>query len=797
MLKNYLKIAFRNLRRHASYTVINVVGLAVGMAVCLLIVLFVRDELRYDRFHDDADQVYRIVSEWNHFSTPATNPPFVRHLQTAYPAVDVAKLIPTDGLVRRGDQAFEEGRIYFANPAFFDVFTVPLRRGDPAQVLRRPFTAVLTPAMAQKYFPGADPIGQVITIDNQFEVEVTGVAEPMPAQSHFHFDFLVSFASLDAAFDYSSSSNWGNNSIYTYLRLPDGIAAETVEAQMPAFIERHAGSNWNGAAISLQPLTEIHLHSHHNMELEPNSRMAYVYIFSIIAGFILLIACVNFMNLATARSAGRAREVGVRKAVGAQRGQLIRQFIAESMLLTFVALGVAAVLVALALPAFRAVSGKALTIGVLDDGFTIGAFVLIALVTGVLAGSYPALVLSGFRPSQVLRGGRTDPRGGAWLRKGLVVFQFATSVALIAGTAVVYFQLDYLRSASLGFDQEQVVVIPMPGNPSQTAQMIGQFPAFKREIEQQSGVVVASIASERLPSELLNGSAFRFAAADSGRGLRTVSVGHDFFETLDVKMIAGRAFSRDFPSDSSAFVVNKAALQLLASRLPEPLSNPQSAIGEPIVGGGRPEGPLIGVVDNFNMATLHERIEPIVFYLRPEWYDTYLVRLAPGDVAGVLANLRGVWQQFYADWPFDYRFADQAFAAQYRAEERLAQIVFAFAGVAILIACLGLFGLAAFMAERRTKEIGIRKALGATVPSIVRLLSKEFAVLVAVAFMIATPLAYVALREWLGDFAYHIDLGAGVFLLAGGIALIIALATVSIQAIRAALTDPARALRYE
>lgn len=797
MLTNYLKVAVRNLGRHKGYAAINVLGLAVGMAVCVLIVLFVRDELSYDRFHEHADRVYRIVSEWDNFSVPATNPPFVRTLQADYPELEVAKLLKTDGLVRHGARAFEEERIYFANPAVFDVFTFPLDRGDPATALQRPFTAVLTTAMAEKYFPSEDPIGQTIAIDNQFEAEVTGIAEPVPENAHFHFDFLVSFASLDAAFNYSSSNNWGNNSIYTYLLLPPGMAPETLEAQFPDFIERHAGANWNGAAISLQPLTDIHLHSHHNMELEPNSRMAYVYIFSVIAGFILLIACVNFMNLATARSMERAKEVGVRKAVGARRGQLMRQFIVEALLLAGVALLLAVALVALALPAFRILSGKGLTVGLLGEGFTMAALVAVALVAGLLAGSYPAFALSGFRPIAVLRGRIGGVGQGAWLRRGLVVFQFAISVILIIGTAVVYSQLDYLRSAGLGFDQEHVVVLPMPGNPSQTAQMVAQYPAFKNEMQQQSGVTAVSISSEELPSELLNGSVFRFAAADSGRGLRTVAVGHDFFEALGAEMIAGRAFSQAFPSDSGAYVVNAEALDLLASRLPEPLDGPEEAIGRPIVGGGRAEGPLIGVVEDFNMATLHEQIEPIIFYLRPEWYDTYLVRVAPGAVSATLAQLRDVWQQFYPDWPFDYRFADQAFDAQYRAEERLAQIVLAFSGLAIFIACLGLFGLAAFMAERRTKEIGIRKALGASAASIVGLLSKEFAQLVLVAFGVATPVAYLAMRQWLQDFAYHIDLGVGFFLGAGALALLIALLTVSYQSIRAATTDPIKALRYE
>jgi putative ABC transport system permease protein len=801
MLKNYLTIALRHLRRHPGYATINVVGLAVGIACCLLILLFVRDELSYDHFHDDADRIYRIVSDWGNFSVPMTSWPVVSRLEDDFPQIEAhARLLQTDGLVRYGDESFVEEHLFAANPEVFEVFSFPLRQGDPATALNRPFTTVIAPEIAEKYFGDADPMGKTLRVDNQYDLEVTGVLEPIPETSHMHPDFFISWSTLNAAFDYEENmaDNWGANGIYTYLLLSENTDPTTLEAQFPAFADRHAGSDWNASTLSLQPLTSIHLHSHHNSEIEPNGSIAYVYLFSIIAAFVLLIAGINFVNLSTARSAERAKEVGVRKSMGAQRSQLVRQFLAESVVLAVLALGLAVALVALALPAFRALSGKALDVGVLTDGFTLAAFAATTVGVGVLAGAFPAFVLSRFQPVRVLRGRLQQTGGGAWLRKGLVTFQFAVSVILIVGTAVVYTQLDYLRSARLGFDQERVVMVPMRGGEEVH---LPRYDAFRQALAQQPGVGAVSASSEALPSELLNGTGIAFVEVphDSLQSLRLVSVSHDFFDALGAEMVAGRGFSRELPTDSGAFVVNEAALELLAQDLPQPLGAPADALGKQLRGWSEwpPRGPLIGVADNFNMATLHESVEPTLFMLQPDWFSHYVVRVEPGDPDATLDALRATWTQFYPDWPFDYHFADQAFDAQYRAEERLGQIFGLFAGLAILIACLGLFGLAAFTAQQRTKEIGVRKVLGASVTQIVALLSKEFVALVSLAFVIAAPVAYLAMDRWLSDFAYRTDLSATLFLLAGGIALTIAVLTVSYHAVRAALADPVQSLRYE
>ena len=797
MLKNYLKIALRNLRRHPAYAFINVTGLAVGMACCLLILLFVRDELSYDRHHDKADRIYRIVSDWGNFSVPSTNPPVINRLGPDFPEATIALFRPFDAQVRYEDLNFHEERLFFANPEVFEVFDIPVVRGNPETMLTEPGKVVLTEETARRYFGTDDPVGKVLSMDNQFEAEVVGVVGAMPEQSHFHYDFLVPWATLDAVMDFSNSMSWGNNSYFTYLLLPEGYAPETLEAQFPAFIERHAGDNWNGAELSLQALTDIHLRSHHNMEIEANSNVAYIYIFSVIAVFILLVACINFMNLATARSAERAREVGVRKVVGARRGQLVQQFLAESILLAGLALVLSVALTAATLPAFRALSGKGIALSVLDDGFTLAAFFGIALLVGIVSGSYPAFVLSAFRPVAVLKSGYQGRGRGALLRKGLVVFQFAVSVFLIVGTMVVYNQLGYLREANLGFDKEQVVVVPLQrGTDTET------YTTFKDALLQRPDVRTVTQASEGLPSELPNGSSTRLDGVQNDDPevrvrTRTVAVGHDFFEALGVEMQAGRSFSLDFPADSGAFILNATAARMLQETYPEQIATVEEAVGQTLRLGSSRTGPLVGIAEDFNMSSLHEVIEPIIFFFNPNWYDHYLMRIQPGNFSATVAALDETWTRFYPDWPFEYHFADAGFDAQYRAEERLGQVFTTFAMLAVLIACLGLFGLASFTAQQRTKEIGVRKVLGASVGSIVVLLSKEFTRLVLVAFVVAGPMAYLAMNRWLQDFAYRADIPGWIFVAAGLAALVIAWLTVSYQAIRSALKNPVESLRYE
>jgi len=794
MIKSYLKIALRNLRRHPSYTFINMTGLVVGMTCCMLIILFVRDELSFDQHHENADRIYRIVSDWGEFSTPATNPPFINRFAAEYPDIKMGLLQPFEALVRSELSNFSEDRLFFANPDIFQVFDIPIVRGNPDVLLTEPGTVILTQEMAEKYFGNADPIDRVLVIDNQFELTVSGIVESMPSQSHFHFDFLVPWVTLDFLMDFSNSTSWGNNSYYTYLLLPDGYLAASLEAQLPAFIEQQAGENWNGSELSLQALTDIHLHSRHNNELEANSNIAYIYIFSAIAVFILLIACVNFMNLATARSEERSKEVGIRKVVGARRTQLVNQFLTESILLAGCALLLSVILTRAVLPAFEALSEKTIAFDLFASGGVILAFLGVALFVGIFSGSYPAFVLSAFRPIGILKSGKVGRK--TTLRKGLVLFQFVISVCLIIGTLVVYNQLDFLRKAHLGFDKEQVITASLGGLDDAF-----EYGVMKDALLQRSDVSEVSISSEGLPSELLNGSTLQLegAVADDPENnirVRSVSMGHDFFQSLGVEMLHGRNLSMDFPSDSSAYILNATAARLLSQRYSNQNISVEDLLGRTLQ-RGQNSGPIVGIVNDFNMSSLHEEIEPIVFFILPRWYDHLLIRIQPGNLAGTLAGISTVWESMYPQWSFEYQFADQGFYEQYRAEERLGRIFSIFAILAIFIACMGLFGLASFTVHQRTKEFGVRKVLGASIGNMVLLITREFAQIVLLAICVASPLAYLGMNRWLQDFAYTIELSWWMFAVAGILALLIAALTICYHSLKLATKNPIESLRYE
>jgi len=808
MLRSYLQTAVRAMRRHAGYAAINVVGLGVGIAVCLLITLFVRHELQYDRFHEDADQIYRITSDWGDMQMPATTLPAIRTIREENPSLTMALFLGSEVVVGQANRQFDE-QIYVARPSFLDVFTFPAQRGDARQALTRPYAAAVTPEIAEKYFGAEDPIGQTLEVSGVYgtretlDVTVESVLEPIPEASHFRPQIVLSWETLNAAFDFDETlgDSWGNNSFRAYLKLPEGASPDALAERFTEQGKARAGTFWNGATLKLQPLTSIHLFSNMDQEIEANGSITYVYLFSAVALFVLVLACVNFVNLATARATERAREVGVRKTVGAMRSQVAGQFLAEAFVLSAGGLVLALGLASAALPLFQTLTGIEFGIGALLSPFALAALVVIAVVAALGAGGYPAFVLSRFDPATVLGGssrGSSTAGGSPTLRKGLVVFQFATAVVLIAGTIVAYGQLDYLQSARLGFDQEQVVTLPMPPAPESAIR------AFETSLAQRPGIVAVSQASEPLPSELLSGNTFAIDGLglpeDDRHPLRVVAVDVDFFETLGVAPIAGRTFDRRRATDSSAVVLNRAAQQLLASNLPPEQRSPSDALNRQLaVTGGWPvpSPDVIGVVEDFHLATLREQMSPIAFFLYPGMLDTYYARIETDRAGAALAGLEQTWQQFFPDVPLDVAFADQSFASAYRAEQQLGTLFSVFSGLAVFVAVLGLFGLAAFTAKQRTKEIGIRKALGASVSQIVGLLSKEFAALVLGAIVVALPIAYVALSRWLSTFAYHMDLGVSVFLLAGGTALTVALLTVGTQALRAAQVDPARVLRSE
>jgi len=812
MFKSNLKIALRMLRRQSGYTFINVTGLAIGILCCVFTTLYVLDELHYDRFHEHADEIYRVTLDLRFgdretksvLSSVPVAPTVVRDLSAVEQATRLWRDTSGRMTVRYQNQAFLEDRVLFADSNVFDVFSFPLLRGNPATALQNPYTIVITEQTAQKYFGAEDPMGKTLRIREPsdrdiFEYEVTGVVQDPPAHSHIQFDFLAAFTTQRR----SRSENWLNFGVYTYVTLRDGADAAAVERDLSALVARYAGpqiqenlgtslaaftAEGNRYAYHLQPLTQIHLYSSLDDELTPNGDIRYVYLFAAVALFVLLLACINFINLATARAVGRAREVGVRKALGSGRGQLIRQFLTESTLLSVLALALALILCEAFLPVLNAVAHKNLGEALPNPLLAGAVLVGFTLLVGLLAGSYPAFALSAFRPARVLKTGRSLHGRRSTLRNGLVVFQFAITIVLIAGTAVMTNQMRYIQHKKLGFDAEQVIVL------EGTEVMGQQIEAFKEALLKQPGIVSAT-NSELVPGRPFAADLFRLEEApdDALVSLQYTYTGFDFAETLGIDLVAGRSLSREYATDSLAVLLNESAVARLG--LDEP-------VGKRLVWPNESTYTIIGVVEDFHTASFRQEIGPVVL-LGPDPRNTnrpnllVSARIEMDDLPRTLAAAEITWKAFAPTQPFRYTFLDQDFAALYRSEHITGRIFSGFAMLAVLIACFGLFGLAAFTATQRTKEIGIRKVLGATVPGIVLLLSREFLKLVGIAFVIAIPVAYFLMAQWLDNFAYRVDMGIGLFLFTGGLALVIALATVSYQSIRAALADPVQSLRYE
>jgi putative ABC transport system permease protein len=783
MLTNYFKIALRTLRKHTGYAFINIAGLAVGLAACLLIGLYVHDEVSYDDFHAHADRTYRVLREFDipdlHVTIQTTPPALASALKESMPAVEAAvRVNRASPVVERGTQKFVEADFIVADVGFFEMFSFPVLHGEAS--LDRPGTLVLTKAMATKYFAEDNPVGQNLLVGND-ALEVVGVIADVPANSHLQFGFV---SALEAP-----EPNWGLNNFLTYVLLREGASPEAVTPQIADLIRLNTDPEdereGNDFIPHLQPITGIHLGQGVAVDIGSQGNILYVYLFTALAAFIVLLACINFMNLATARSAERAREVGMRKTLGARRVQLAAQFLGESVLMTALALVLALVLCQLTLPLLNNLADKSLAFSTLYNGPQALILVGLALLVGLVAGAYPALVLSGFQPSRVLKGAAL-PGGGDQLRKGLVVFQFAISIALLVGTGVVQHQLGFMKSAGLGFDADNVVLI-------EQANFLGsQRETFKQQIAQVPGVEAVT-SGFSMPGTFFINSMWQPVASEEGpeteaQNMDYSFVDFDYTETLGIEIVAGRSLSQEFATDSSAAILNEAAVRDFGW-------SPEEAIGQRLA-QGQTEYTVIGVAKDFHYRSLHAEIYSLALF-GPRRAPRYVAaRIAPEDMPGTLAALQGIWKQF-SDLPFEYAFLADDLAAQYRAEDRLAKVFGVFAGLAILIGCLGLFGLAAFMAAQRTKEIGIRKVLGASVGSLIGLLSKDFLNLVVLAFLIAAPVAYFAMNWWLEDFAYRVEISWPIFLMAGSLALAIALLTVSYQAIRAAVANPVESLRYE
>ena len=790
MLTNYLTIAHRNLKRHSGYTFINVIGLSVGLACCLFIFIFVRHEASYDRFHENADRIARVSMTWvfdqTELPTARTTTLPGPGLQRQLVDVDnYVRFLPlSEAIVQVGNAAHKETGWTYADSTLFDIFSFPLVRGNTDEALNRPNTVVLTRSIAEKYFGASDPIGQTLSLNEGDTYEITGIMADVPTNSHIQFDFVASFASLPEA----GELNWNSSRYHTYVLLVSPDAISRVQAAIPGLLTAAFGEeNPNTPKLLLTPLTKVYLHSTLSGEWSPEGNIRYVYMFSAIALLILLIACINYMNLATARAVDRAREVGMRKTLGAQRTQLFGQFMGEALLTTGLGLLLAMGLVLLLMPLFNTLTGKTLPLEF--DEITkvlLGAWLLVAL----LAGSYPAIVLSKFQPVKVLKGTFRNSTSGIWLRKGLVVFQFAVTTFLIASTLVIYGQLRYIQNKELGFDKEHVVVLPIDRTMRPQVEVI-------KETLASSGSVKRVAATSHLFVKGVSGQTFNAGNAETERQLVNSSViDADFLDLMGLRLVSGEPLR---PSDLDAPGTEEApyAILLNESAARHFGWTPEEAVGQPIrsqgVGGFCR---VKGVVENFHFDSLHMPIEPLVMSAVP-YFNHLLVRTTPGDLRATLDSIEATWSRFAPHRPFEYEFLDEEYAAVYRAEQRIGRMFTTFSLLAILVACLGLLGLAAYAVVQRTKEIGIRKVLGASPASIVLLLSKEFVRLVAVAFVLAVPLAYLAMDRWLKDFAYHIDISWAIFLMAGLAALGVALLTVSYQSIRAALSDPITSLRYE
>jgi putative ABC transport system permease protein len=809
MIKNYFKIAWRNLLANKGYSAINIIGLSAGLAVCLVILLYIFDETSYDKHHQDAGQLYRIntsfKSKVDNSKIASSNALVAGGLKMDFPEVEQSArlLVPfanhsslmveyTDGPARK---SLFEKNAYYVDSTFFDLFTYRFLRGDPRTALRQPNTAVVSEELAHKLFGNADPLNKPIRIgvsDGYYTFTVTGVFQPV-GLSHIDGHIFLSMNNKDKGPWVQSITNWATTNIFlTYIRLKKGTDPVVFEQKLTPFLRRHGSSDIAAAGaermLSMQPVKDIHLYSSLPYDVSVNSSVTYLYILGAIAVFILVIACVNFMNLATARSQKRAKEVGIRKVMGALRGSLVAQFLGESILLSGIALLLALLLVQLFLPAFNALAERQLVL--MQHPAIVGWIAGLALLTGLLAGLYPAFYLSSFRPIRVLKGQLVNSLSALLFRKGLVVFQFTISVFLILASIITWQQLDFLHRQDLGFQKDQQLVIPL-----RTAQAAANFAALEGAVGNNARVISVAGGTTYPGMTPINDLRFYLdgqSVAD-GAGVPFGRVGYGYLETMGMKMIAGHAFSKNFASDSTGIILNETAIRKL--RL-----DPRTAVGTVIhydQNRKRSNIRIVGIVKDFNFQSLRQSINPYGFILDNDDHAYLFIRANTAGYRALVNDLAGIWQQLNPGTAFEYSFIDQDFQRTYEKEYRIARIIGIFTSLTIFIACLGLFGLAAFTAEQRVKEIGIRKVLGSSVSGIATLLSMDFIRLVFLSIVIASPLAWWAMHRWLQDFAYRVDIHWWLFILAGALAVGIALLTVSFQAIRAALANPVKSLRAE
>jgi len=811
MIKNYFKSAWRNLSRHKFISFINIFGLTIGLACCLVIVIYIINEVSYDKFNANASRTYRITRTFYNargvasLHLSAIAPAFGPVLQSAFPEIQKMTRLLSNGTtaLHYREKLFNEKNAYFADESFFSIFSVGVVKGDKHTGLNDPYTVMMTEAVAKKYFGGDDPINKTLLLDNtKHGFKVTGIFKPFPSNSHLHPELLMSFNTLRDTAVYGEKqleTSFDNNSFYTYFLLPENYNSEMMNRRLPAFLDKYVhlqGMPANvktsqSTRLELQKLTDIHLRSHLDSELEENGDITRVYIFSVIAVFILIIACINYMNLSTARSVLRAKEIGVRKAIGAQRQEITRQFLSESVLVTAIALICALLLTWVLLPLLNQVSGLHLEFSTLFR-YKIGfGILLVPFVIGLLSGIYPAVFMSSFNPVKVLKGIVHTGADGISFRKLLVVLQFCVSIILLIATAVVFEQLHYIQKKGLGFNKEHVV------NMTYTKAITHQFESFRQELLKNPAIHDVGRSSQ-IPTERLTNS-MEASVTENGvpqpikTSLKFITADFDFIPTYGIEVAAGRNFSRDFPTDTSNFLINETAVQALGWR------DARNAIGKDLNYGGL-KGKIIGVVKDFHFESLHQTIIPLLFLLpaaHSSFYHNLSIKIDGNQTMSAIATIEQEWHKFLPDVPFDYTFLDEKFQQLYNSEQQQGKLFTLFSCLAIFIACLGLFGLSAFTISRRVKEIGIRKVLGAGISQIVIELSTDFMKLVLAAAAIALPIAGLLMHQWLQNFAFRVGLEWWVFLAAGVLAMVIAFATISVQAVKAAMTNPVKSLRSE
>lgn len=818
MLLNYIKVALRALFRNKLTAFINIVGLALAMAAAVLIYLFVSDELSYDRYHSNADRTYRSTRVFYdrdgnarlHLSSVA--PPFGPLLKNDFGEIELmARTLQYGavvGLEKDGElNSFTENDVFLAEPDLFKIFDIHIKSGDPAKDFKRPFTVMLSEETALRYFNDLNVVGKRLRFDNSLDLEVTGVYEDFPPQTHWHPDFLVSFVTLEDDNIYGRKgleTNWGNNSFSTYLLLAEGTDPKKMVAQFPDFIDKHYGTYAKAnfgvpdnfvasktTELTLQKVTDVHLRSHLDDEIEVNGNINNVYMMSVIGVFIVLIACFNFINLSTARATKRAKEVGLRKVVGAFKNQLIVQYLSESILIALFSLTLSLVIAFFAIEWLNQFTGKQLVLDLLTNWKLSLGLVSFAVFVGTLAGIYPAFVVSGFKPALVLKGHQGSAKGKGGLRRTLVVAQFSISIVLIIATAITFQQLNYMNTRDLGYDRSQVITLTYYGILAQ------QYDAFYNEMLVHQTIKNVG-RSSRIPTGRLLDSQGNAVAMkgdsliDTGVNLKYVSVDQEFFDTYGVEVVAGRNFSKEIPTDDSlAYLINEAAVRAIGWK-----TNDEGIDKDFSYGGTK--GKLIGVVKDFHFESLHQEVAPMIFIPINQGGANYLaVKINGKDVQQGIAHLETLWKKMLPGRPFEYQFMDDRYARLYEAEQKEGTLFTIFSGLAIFIACLGLFGLATFNTLQRIKEIGIRKVLGASVPSILTLLSREIVMLIIAANLVAWPVAWYFMNQWLHSFAYHIDMSILAYVVSALASIAIALITVSAQTIKAAMTNPANTLRYE